>query len=150
IEQKALVERSARSLRRAARVSTFDGKTKMRLASRPAPPCCAPVPVPPPCIAITVRAAAPPFTTVQNAVSFRLPQFPELGPLFLALGIGYVFSTRPAAVKVLMNQRSLSARGVATLANGHSVLVRVGMEEDARLSPVFDVLRCRRPDLTAD
>jgi hypothetical protein len=49
-------------------------------------------------------------------------QFPELGPLFLALGIGYVFSTRPAAVKVLMNQRSLSARGVATLANGHSVI----------------------------
>jgi hypothetical protein len=65
--------------------------------------------------------------------------------LFLALGIGYVFSTRPAAVKVLMNQRS----GVATLANGHSVL-RVGMEEDARLKPVFDVLRRRRPDLMAD
>ena len=82
-------------------------------------------------------------------MSFRLPQFPELGPLFLALGIGYVFSTRPAAVKVLMNQRSLSARGVATLANGHSVL-RVGMEEDARLKPVFDVLRRRRPDLMAD
>ena len=71
-------------------------------------------------------------------------------PLFLALDIGYVFSTRPAAVKVLMNQRSLSARGVATLANGHSVLVRVGMEEDARLKPVFDLLRRRRPDLTAD
>src|SRR5215472_13326555 len=87
---------------------------------------------------------------IGGGVSFRLPQFPELGPLFLALGVGYVFSTRPAAVKVVMNQRSLSARGVATLANGHSVLVRVGMEEDARLSPVFDVLRRRRPDLTAD
>src|SRR5262249_1478558 len=32
---------------------------------------------------------------------------------------------------------------------GHSVL-RVGMEEDARLKPVFDVLRRRRPDLMAD
>src|SRR5262245_51203844 len=28
----------------------------MRLASRPAPPCCAPAPVPPSCIAITVHA----------------------------------------------------------------------------------------------
>src|SRR5262245_2743500 len=38
----------------------------VRLASRPAPPCCAPAPVPPSCIAITVHAAAPPFTTVQE------------------------------------------------------------------------------------
>src|SRR5262249_31347992 len=38
----------------------------MRLASRPAPPCCAPAPTPPSCIAITVCATAPPFTTVQE------------------------------------------------------------------------------------
>src|SRR5262249_29536397 len=38
----------------------------MRLASQSAPPCCAPAPVPPSCIAITVCATAPPFTTVQE------------------------------------------------------------------------------------
>src|SRR5215510_12648209 len=49
----------------------------MRLASRPAPPCCAPAPVPPSCIAITVHAAAPPFTTVQKkciSLTVRQPQ----------------------------------------------------------------------------
>src|SRR5262245_45470049 len=38
----------------------------MRLASRPAPPCCSPAPVPPSCIAIAVHAADPPFTTMQK------------------------------------------------------------------------------------
>src|SRR5262249_44776743 len=34
----------------------FGGKTKMRLAARPAPPCCAPAPVPLSCIAIAMRS----------------------------------------------------------------------------------------------
>src|SRR5262245_7524964 len=38
----------------------------MRLASRPAPPCCAPAPVPPSCIAIAMRSMQPLFTTVQK------------------------------------------------------------------------------------
>src|SRR6516225_950626 len=39
----------------------FGGKTKMRLASRPAPPCCAPAPAPPSCIAIAMRSMQPFF-----------------------------------------------------------------------------------------
>src|SRR5262249_42452588 len=38
----------------------------MRLASRPAPPCCAPAPLPPSCITTTVHGAVPTFTTVQK------------------------------------------------------------------------------------
>jgi len=37
------------------------GKTKMRLASRPAPPCCAPAPAPPSWIAIAMRSMQPFF-----------------------------------------------------------------------------------------
>src|SRR5262249_51373135 len=81
----------------------------------------------------------------RHAMTLPRRRFLCLRPLFLALGVGYVFSTRPAAVKVLMNQRSLSARGVATLANGHSVLVRVGMEEDARLGPAAAAVKPSAP-----
>src|SRR5262245_4543743 len=51
-----------------------------------------------------------------------------------------------------MNQRSLSARGGGglTLDKRPTDPHENAMEEVARLSPVFDLLRRRRPDLTAD
>ena len=55
----------------------WQDKNEVGLAARAAASCRAPAPVPPSCIAITVHAAAPPFTTMQEkskALTVRQPR----------------------------------------------------------------------------